>query len=295
MTVYLYTRCWNDGHMLPFFFRHYDSWVDRYFVYDDGSTDDSIALLQAHPRVEVRPQPGLSDPESRIESQRRLQNEIWKDARGKADWVVVTDLDEHLYHPSIVSYLQECKDSSVTIIPALGFQMISDSFPNSNDQSLFDFCSRGAPDQSYSKVSIFDPNEIRETNFIAGRHRAAFEGRVLAPKPDELLLFHFHYLDMARVAARHKLYATRQRSKDLKRGWGAQYTWSDVELRKQWAEIERSAIDIKGDHWSRKRHPGRKIWRRIPRTRLRGIGRTIDRSLRKLRPRNLWTAMRERP
>ena len=23
--------------MLPFLFRHYDSWVDRYVIYDDGS------------------------------------------------------------------------------------------------------------------------------------------------------------------------------------------------------------------------------------------------------------------
>lgn len=295
MTVHLYTRCWNDAHMLPFFFKHYDPWVDRYFVYDDGSSDDSLALLRAHPRVEVRRQPSLSDPESRVESQRRLQNEIWKEARGKADWVIVTDLDEHLYHPRIVSYLQECKNKSVTVIPALGFQMISDSFPSNSEESLFDFCSTGAPDRSYSKVSIFDPNEIYETNFALGRHNAAFEGRTLAPNPDELLLFHFHYLEMTRVAARHELYLTRQRSKDLENKWGVQYTWSDVELRKQWVNIEQSAIDIKQeDQWNRKHHPGRRTWQHLPRITSGGFGGFINRSLRSLRLQNLWTAMRER-
>ena len=32
--------------MLPFFFKNYDPWVDRYFVYDDGSEDNSIDLLR---------------------------------------------------------------------------------------------------------------------------------------------------------------------------------------------------------------------------------------------------------
>ena len=41
--------------MLPFFFRHYDPIVDRYIVYDDGSTDRTLEMLAAHPRVEVRP------------------------------------------------------------------------------------------------------------------------------------------------------------------------------------------------------------------------------------------------
>lgn len=279
MTIHLYTRCWNDAHMLPFFFKHYDPWVDRYFVYDDRSDDDSLAILRAHPRVEVRPHPSLVDPDSRVESQRQLQNEIWKEARDKADWVVVTDLDEHLYHPSIVTYLQKCKRNSVTVIPALGFQMVSDSFPNAPSKSLFDFCSRGAPDRSYSKVSVFDPREIHETNFALGRHRASFEGRVLAPASDELLLFHFHYLGMARVAARHKLYLTRQRSNDIKYGWGVQYTWSDAELRKQWAKIEQSAIDIKRDHWHRENHPGRDAWQQLPRTELRGFTNRFLKSL----------------
>jgi len=45
--------CWNDAAMLPYFFRHYDPWVDRYVFYDDGSIDDTLALLANHPRAAV--------------------------------------------------------------------------------------------------------------------------------------------------------------------------------------------------------------------------------------------------
>ena len=57
MRIDLYTRCWNDAHMLGFFFRHYDPLVQRYVVFDDGSTDGSLDFLRAHPKVEVRPMP----------------------------------------------------------------------------------------------------------------------------------------------------------------------------------------------------------------------------------------------
>lgn len=269
MIIHLYTRCWNDAHMLPFFFKHYDSWVDRYYIYDDGSDDGSIDLLRAHPRVVIRSQPPLSDPQSRVESQRRLQNEIWKESRGQADWVVLTDLDEHLYHPEILPYLEECRNNSVTVIPALGFEMISKSFPSHAEETLFDICTTGAPSRSCTKVGIFNPDKISETNFAHGRHRGKLSGLVLAPKTDQLLLFHFHYLDFDRVVSRHKRYLARQRSKDIENNWGIQYTWSDATLREKWADIERSAVDVRLGHWDGSNHPGADVWRKLPRTRWR--------------------------
>jgi hypothetical protein len=50
--VHLYAQCWNDGWMLPFFFRHYDRLVDRYFMFDDGSSDGTSSILSSHPKVE---------------------------------------------------------------------------------------------------------------------------------------------------------------------------------------------------------------------------------------------------
>ena len=46
LRVHLYAQCWNEGFMLPYFFRHYDSFVDRYVIFDDGSNDRSLAILR---------------------------------------------------------------------------------------------------------------------------------------------------------------------------------------------------------------------------------------------------------
>ena len=95
-SVHLYTVCWNEAEMLGCFFRHYDPWVDRYVVYDDGSTDGSVDILNAHPRVELRRFDRV-EADSFVLSLKRIQDEAWKESRNQADWVVITAIDEHLW------------------------------------------------------------------------------------------------------------------------------------------------------------------------------------------------------
>src|SRR5258708_30639021 len=93
--VHLYAQCWNDAFMLPYFFRHYDGFVDRYVIFDDGSTDRSLAILRQHPRVELRrfiPSPPLSF----VLSEQALSNACWQGSRDSADWVIIPDIDEPL-------------------------------------------------------------------------------------------------------------------------------------------------------------------------------------------------------
>jgi len=52
--VHLYTTCWNDTEMLPFFFRHYDAFVDKYFIFDDGSDASTVAFIEKHPKTILR-------------------------------------------------------------------------------------------------------------------------------------------------------------------------------------------------------------------------------------------------
>ncbi len=40
--VHLYALCWNDRRMLPHFFKHYGCLVDRFCIFDNGSTDGSL-------------------------------------------------------------------------------------------------------------------------------------------------------------------------------------------------------------------------------------------------------------
>lgn len=115
MRVWLYTMSWNEERMLPFFFRHYDPWIERYIVYDDGSTDRTLAMFAARAKVEVR-RFERSVTDSFVLSATYLQNEVWKEARGKADWVVITAIDEHLHHPDMARFLRRNRKTGVSVI-----------------------------------------------------------------------------------------------------------------------------------------------------------------------------------
>ena len=49
MRVHLHTVCWNDADRLEFFFRHYEPWVEHFWIHDDGSLD----IIEARPDVTV--------------------------------------------------------------------------------------------------------------------------------------------------------------------------------------------------------------------------------------------------
>ena len=62
MIVHLHASCWNEERMLPLFFRYYDTFIDRYYIHDNGSDDGSLAILEAHPRVTILPLVLEGDP-----------------------------------------------------------------------------------------------------------------------------------------------------------------------------------------------------------------------------------------
>lgn len=200
MIIHLYTLAWNEARMLPFFFRHYDRFVDRYVIYDDGSTDGTVELLESHPRVEVR-RLGRKFG-SFLASATHMRNTAWKESRGRADWVIVTDVDEHIFHEDMAGYLTNCIAAGVTWLPVLGYQMISHDFPQDGALLCRDH-PMGVPHRTFDKAAMFNPNAIDETNFVPGRHFARPRGTVVPPQRDELLNLHYKYLGQEFVRRRY--------------------------------------------------------------------------------------------
>src|SRR5260370_38763466 len=128
------------------------------------------------------------------------------------------------------NYLAHCRARGVTIIPGLGYQMLSERFPE-HKTLLCQSVTRGACYPSYSKLNIFSPNEIDAVNYAPGRHSAAPTGRVVVPERDELILLHYHYLGFERVRKRYAQFSTRKRKDDIVMGLGPQYSWDSQHFR----------------------------------------------------------------
>lgn len=260
--IHLYTLSWNEERMLPFFFRHYDPFVERYVFYDDASSDATLEMLKAHPRVEIR-KFERTTPGSFVASAQSLQNAMWKESRGVCDWVIVTAIDEHLYHAQLAAYLALAKERGITAIPALGYDMVARDFP-APDTHLAGTVTRGVPNAKMSKLSLFDPDAISETNFTTGRHRAAPAGDVRYPDCDDLLNLHFKYMGWDYFQSREQLLATGLGPVDRTNRWGNHYDQSEDELLARMQAVDRAAIDImpagRNHHTA---HAGKRWWRRV--------------------------------
>jgi glycosyltransferase involved in cell wall biosynthesis len=243
MAVDLYTIAWNERRILPFFFDHYEPWVDRFVVFDDGSDDGTAEALARHPKVDLRPFPPKGD--SFVQTVRQLWQQVWKESRGRADWVVVTNVDEFFHHPEGMGrYLRRCSDEGVTIIHPRGYEMVGERFP-ANGVRLVEELPYGVPMFGQDKRQAFNPNAIEEINFAPGRHSCNPTGSVVEPRTVETVLLHYKYIDPhAYTIPRQKVLGARLLPGDVRQGFGMQYrlTPDDILNSFEWLKMHASLV-----------------------------------------------------
>lgn len=166
--LHLYTFAWNEAVLVPFFLRHY-TWADgwaKIVVYDHHSTDETVALLSADPRVEIRTygRPGLM---SNVDMM-HIRNQGWKESRGQADWVYTPDFDEFLWHHDLPAFLNNV---TAEVVRPTGFDMLTEHEVKAG-LTLFEQCRRGRLNPEYSKPTLFRPDAVWEMRFGPGAHRA---------------------------------------------------------------------------------------------------------------------------
>jgi hypothetical protein len=233
MSIHLYAACWNEERIIPFFLRHYEPLVDRIIIYDDQSTDRSVDLLRASPKVEVRP--FKREAESYLDAHLALFETCWHESRGRADWVCLVDLDEFLFHPDWPHYLAAQKNAGVTIIQALGFDMVSETFPPAG-AALATSLTRGQRDLHLDKTGLFAPDAIEQINHYVGRHRCAPVGRLVSPTEYCMQLRHYKNLGLEYLIARTHALAGRLTGDDRARGWSVHYLRDDDSIRAHFQE-----------------------------------------------------------
>jgi glycosyltransferase involved in cell wall biosynthesis len=212
MTCELYLIAFNESLMLDLTIEHYKQFCTKVIVFDNHSTDDT-ALLAQRMGCEVRKfgTPGiLSDADYLT-----VKNHAWKES--KADWVIVCDADEILWHPEIKHVLSEEKGS---IFPTQGYSFYSKNLPIHS----FSEVKTCVLDDNYSKRIIFSPRRLKEIGYIYGCHECRPTGDVVY-SPVTMDVLHYKYVGgIERVLERHRLY--KSRLSDINKRWNLGHTYS---------------------------------------------------------------------
>lgn len=195
MKIRLMTVCKNEERIMPFFIKHYESWVDELIIVDGGSTDRGleIATELGNGKVKIKRAPYDDGKYVDDDILKRIRNEEWREGKENFDWIIVCDNDELLYHPHILDKLGEYKQKGITFPRVEGYQMMSQTFPDPSHK-ITDQVKRGYPDNSYNKHIIFDPNKISNPNYLWGSHISYPDGHVVYSEHTELKLLHYRML-----------------------------------------------------------------------------------------------------
>ena len=154
--IWVYAVCWNEEQIIPFFLAHYSLFADRIIIYDNGSTDQSLSLLAAHPLVEIRHFQTQGENNELIKT--KIKNLNWKEARNQADYVIITDMDEFFLTISINIKEFLIQNQQYSVFKPFGINMVSPNFPNPN-QPIYNQIQTGVPEPGWQKMGLFDPNK----------------------------------------------------------------------------------------------------------------------------------------
>lgn len=224
MKIDLFCQIRNESYILQHFLDHYSSFVDAIYLFDNYSTDDSVQIAKANPKCYIQSefgsQIGLNDNQLL-----HFKNNVWK--QSTADWVIVCDADELLYHPDIRNTLQNLQDQGITMPHIQGYQMYSLAHPSPHTP-LIHTHTMGVPSDEYSKYILFSPKKIKEINYRHGAHTCQPQGKINKQASNLKLLHYKHIGGFDRLIAQYEDRMSFITLENIQNKWGNQY-WQPKE------------------------------------------------------------------
>lgn len=236
MNVEAYIIAWNESETIHLTIKHYQQFCTRIVVYDNWSDDGTPEICKAMGcEVKQFGIPGVLDDREYT----NLKNNCWKGST--ADWVIVVDADEILAPQSPnhkMKYILSI-NKGIGILSARGWNVHSYRVPQ---ESWFEE-THGVEDENYSKMACFNPEQIKEIQYVHGCHVANPKSRnALVIAHNEITLFHYRNVGgPQRLVDRHALYRQRLSEWNLKWKAGDHYNHEDERRIREWNErYERS-------------------------------------------------------
>lgn len=217
--IHCYGFCFNNEILLPYFLRHYETFCDKITIVDFHSTDASNDIVRNHPFAELRfvGTPGVYDERDVTGT----ANEIYKEARGEARWVIVVDVDEIIYHPNILELLKGYEHGGVTFPSTQAYQMVHHQLPKTSGQ-IYREIRTGFADDFYSRRAVFHP-DIDIHYWPGCDHGCDPVGPVVHSANTALKLLHYNFFGPDRWVQKYQERARRMSQVSREKDWGTIY------------------------------------------------------------------------
>ena len=214
MEITIYSLCWNEEIILPYFFAHYRRRFPKalFIIYDNMSDDTSREIIKNNGGEIIDFETNNS---SREDLQMNIRNNCWKNAT--SDWVIICDMDEFLDVDE--NYLKFTKN---TILKGEGYEMVGDTYD-------LDQVKLGTRNDYLDKCIIFNKSFISEINYSYGCHDCFPEGHVKYNN-ERIILKHNKYFKLEYVIKRFENLAIRLSFENLENGWSLHYLQTKNEI-----------------------------------------------------------------
>jgi hypothetical protein len=196
MIIHAHILAFNEEKILPFTLDYYSNICDKIYIYDNMSTDSSDEIYKRYPKVTVIK--WNSNNEINELNYLNIKNNGYKLSReDNADWVIVCDTDEFLYHPRLLEKLEYYKNEGITVPKIDGHDMVSESFPEYDGELITNKIKTGSEVYPpFCKNIVFNPKI--DAKFGIGGHSFQSNNTINSSSP-ELKLLHYKFLGVEYV------------------------------------------------------------------------------------------------
>lgn len=167
MKIHAFVICKNEELIMPHLLNYYSRFCQKITFYDNESTDNTINIINAFTGCETEIISYSTNGEIRDDIYIQIKNNCWKNI--DADFVIVIDSDEFLYHENLLEFLE---NNTFDVYYPTGYNMISNYFPADYNKLITDQVILGEYCKNYSKSVIFNPKTIKEINYGIGAHES---------------------------------------------------------------------------------------------------------------------------
>lgn len=240
MVIHAHILAFNEEKILPFTLDYYSVICEKIFIYDNMSTDNSDSIYSRYPKVKVL----KWDSKHQINEINYVQikSNGYRQYSKDADWVIVCDCDEFLYHPNLIQKLKEYDKYGITLPKVNGYEMFSEEFPIYDGKLITEKIKHGSGIVStLCKQIVFKPNV--NLTYTVGAHSNNCPDCVTDYIP-ELKLLHYKFLNLEYVVNRYNFFNDRLSDLNKSNGWGIHYQESHaVKLFNELKETNKILID----------------------------------------------------